>query len=72
MFGFGNPALWSQLHHNEFWIIAKSINHPILANVANANGAHFFGCLDADQKHTFQRLLAKLADQHEIHNVPTE
>jgi DNA-binding MarR family transcriptional regulator len=47
-------------------------NLPILAKVADENDARFFNCLDANEKRTLQKLLAKLADQHDIHDVPTE
>jgi DNA-binding MarR family transcriptional regulator len=47
-------------------------NLPVLAKVANENDARFFNCLDADEKHTLQMLLSKLADWHHIHEIPTE
>ena len=47
-------------------------NLPILAKVADENDARFFNCLDANEKHTFKELLAKLANQHDIHDIPTE
>ena len=47
-------------------------NLPILAKIADENDARFFNCLDANEKHTFQRLLGKLADENNIHDVPTE
>jgi DNA-binding MarR family transcriptional regulator len=47
-------------------------NLPMLAKVADENDARFFNCLDANEKHTLQKLLAKLADLHDIHDVPTK
>ncbi len=46
-------------------------NLPILAKIADENDARFFSCLNADEKQTFQRLLDKLAEQNNIHDVPT-
>jgi len=34
--------------------------------------ARFFQMPDASEKHIFQRLLGKLADKNNIHDVPTE
>jgi DNA-binding MarR family transcriptional regulator len=45
---------------------------PILAKVADENDARFFNCLDANERHSLQKLLSKLADRHDIHDVPTE
>lgn len=47
-------------------------NLPILAKAADENDAHFFACLNASERSALRKLLAKIADHHHIHNVPTE
>jgi DNA-binding MarR family transcriptional regulator len=45
---------------------------PILATVADANDAHFFGCLNPMEKRALRDLLTKIAVHHGIHDVPSE
>lgn len=47
-------------------------NLPVLAKIANDNDAQFFACLDATEKSVLRELLAKIADHHPLHDVPTE
>ncbi len=47
-------------------------NLPSLADIADENETLFFNCLNASERSTLQRLLAKLADCNQIHDVPTE
>jgi DNA-binding MarR family transcriptional regulator len=48
------------------------LNLPCLAQAADENDEHFFACLDRNERSTLRRLLVKLADHHQIHDVPTE
>ena len=45
---------------------------PILATVADANDAHFFGCLNPMEKRALRDLLTKVAVYNGIQDVPTE
>ncbi|HEU4636240.1 MAG TPA: MarR family transcriptional regulator, partial [Edaphobacter sp.] len=45
---------------------------PVLAGIADANDAHFFDCLSANEKQMLRKLLAKIATLNKIHDVPTE
>jgi DNA-binding MarR family transcriptional regulator len=45
---------------------------PALAKVADRNDARFFSCLNANESRTLHTLLAKLANHHAIHDVPTD
>lgn len=45
---------------------------PVLAEVANGNDAQFFSPLDEDERTALRAVLQKLADIHEIRNVPVE
>lgn len=44
---------------------------PVLAAIADANDAHFFDCLSANEKQMLRKLLAKIATMNKIHDVPT-
>src|ERR1700743_1946548 len=48
------------------------LNLPRLAQDADENDEHFFACLDRNARLTLLRLLVKLADHHQIRDVPTE
>ena len=43
---------------------------PQLAEIANQNDQHFFHRLQADERATLLRLLGKLAELHQIRDVP--
>jgi DNA-binding MarR family transcriptional regulator len=43
---------------------------PELAAIADDNDSRFFGALDADEQATLRKLLQKLADVHQINNLP--
>jgi DNA-binding MarR family transcriptional regulator len=43
---------------------------PQLAEIADQNDQQFFDCLDAGEKAALRRLLCKLAEFHEIREVP--
>lgn len=45
---------------------------PALAAVADSNDAHFFDCLNIEEKRTLRQILSKVAVHHNIHAVPTE
>lgn len=45
---------------------------PELADAAGRNDGNFFDCLDAREKALLLRLLRKLADFHQIRNVPVD
>ena len=45
---------------------------PQLAKIADRNDQHFFDVLESAERATLLRLLVKLADLHQIRNVPTE
>jgi len=45
---------------------------PILAEIADQNDARYFDCLNAKEKSVLRKLLIKLVDHNNIHNVPTE
>lgn len=45
---------------------------PVLAEVADANDAAHFDCLSANEKVQLRKLLVKLAEHNQIHDVPTE
>jgi len=45
---------------------------PQLAEIADRNDEHFFDCLDADEKAMLRRVLRKLADFHQIRDVPVD
>jgi DNA-binding MarR family transcriptional regulator len=45
---------------------------PQLAEIADQNDREFFDGLDADERATLQRLLGKLAELHQIRDVPIE
>jgi len=45
---------------------------PRLAEIADGNDQRFFDCLTAAEKATLRRLLKKLAEHHEIRDVPIE
>jgi DNA-binding MarR family transcriptional regulator len=45
---------------------------PVLAEIADANDARYFDCLNAKEKSVLRKLLIKLVDQNSINNVPTE
>ena len=45
---------------------------PRLAEIADRNDAHFFDCLDDGERNDLRRLLQKLAEFHQIRDVPVE
>jgi len=45
---------------------------PRLAEIADGNDRRFFDCLNAGEKASLRRLLEKLAEHHEIRDVPIE
>ena len=45
---------------------------PELAKIADQNDDRFFACLDATEKSNLRRLLQKLAEHHQIRDVPVE
>ena len=45
---------------------------PELAQIADQNDERFFACLDADERSALLRLLSKLAEHHQIRDVPVE
>jgi DNA-binding MarR family transcriptional regulator len=47
-------------------------NLPELAEIADQNDEQFFACLDADERAALKTLLSKLAEHHQIRNVPVE
>jgi len=47
-------------------------NLPELAAIADRNDNRFFACLDTDEKLALRHLLCKLADHHQIRDVPVE
>jgi DNA-binding MarR family transcriptional regulator len=47
-------------------------NLPELAEIADRNDEQFFACLDAGERAALKNLLAKLAEHHQIRDVPVE
>jgi DNA-binding MarR family transcriptional regulator len=47
-------------------------NIPELAEIADQNDEQFFACLDADERAALKTLLSKLAEHHQIRDVPVE
>ncbi|MGD0829628.1 MAG: MarR family transcriptional regulator [Terracidiphilus sp.] len=47
-------------------------NLPELAKIADQNDEEFFACLDAGERYVLKDLLSKLAEHHQIRNVPVE
>lgn len=45
---------------------------PQLAAIADQNDAMFFDCLTAAEKSTLRKLLSKLAEVHQIRDIPVE
>jgi DNA-binding MarR family transcriptional regulator len=45
---------------------------PELAQIADDNDEHFFGCLNSDEQTTLRNILQKLAKQHQWDNVPVD
>ena len=45
---------------------------PELAEIADRNDEQFFGCLDGGERDILQGLLRKLADFHQIRDIPVE
>lgn len=45
---------------------------PELAEIADQNDEQFFACLDAGERSALRRLLCKLAEHHQIRDVPVE
>ena len=45
---------------------------PELAEIADQNDEQFFGCLDTDARAALKSLLCKLAEHHQIRDVPVE
>ncbi|HEX3986013.1 MAG TPA: MarR family transcriptional regulator [Acidobacteriaceae bacterium] len=43
---------------------------PKLAQIADRNDQQFFACLDADDRAALKRLLSKIAEHHQIRDVP--
>jgi len=47
-------------------------NLPELAEIADRNDEQFFACLDTAERSALRRLLSKLAEHHQIRDVPVE
>ena len=47
-------------------------NLPELAEIADQNDEQFFACLDAGERSALRCLLCKLAEHHQIRDVPVE
>ncbi len=47
-------------------------NFPQLAEIADQNDRYFFDCLESDEKSALRRLLSKVAEHHDIKNVPID
>jgi hypothetical protein len=45
---------------------------PELTTIADSNDEHFFGALDANERVRLRKLLKKLADTHQMHNIPVD
>lgn len=45
---------------------------PELTTIADGNDERFFGALDASERATLRKLLKKLADTHQMHNIPVD
>lgn len=45
---------------------------PELTTIADSNDERFFGALDATERATLRKLLQKLADTHQMHNIPVD
>lgn len=45
---------------------------PLLAEIADKNDEKFFSCLDSGERSELRYLLGKLAQYHQIRDVPTE
>lgn len=45
---------------------------PLLARIADENDHQFFSCLDAGERSGLRHLLGKLAQHHQIRDVPVE
>jgi len=43
---------------------------PELAQIADQNDEQFFACLDADERSALKTLLSRLAEHHQIRDVP--
>ena len=51
---------------------AGRLNLPVLAQIAEANEAAYFDCLNAKERAVLRELLIKLAVHHRIQDVPTK
>jgi DNA-binding MarR family transcriptional regulator len=47
-------------------------NLPELAEIADQNDERFFACLDGDERSALRRLLSKVAEHHQIKDVPVD
>jgi DNA-binding MarR family transcriptional regulator len=47
-------------------------NLPGLAEIADQNDERFFACLDAEERSALRRLLSKVAEHHQIRDVPVD
>jgi len=47
-------------------------NLPELAKIADQNDEQFFACLDAGERSALRRLLSKVAEHHQIRDVPVD
>jgi DNA-binding MarR family transcriptional regulator len=45
---------------------------PELTTIADGNDERFFGALGATERATLRKLLKKLADVHQMHNIPVD
>lgn len=45
---------------------------PELTTIADGNDERFFGALDTTERATLRKLLKKLADTHQMHNIPVD
>jgi DNA-binding MarR family transcriptional regulator len=52
--------------------VAGRRNLPKLAEIADQNDEQFFACLEADERAALKTLLSKLAEHHQIRDVPVE
>ncbi len=50
----------------------RASNLPILGKAADENDSHCFSCLKPTERLALQKLLVKIAESHQIRNIPTK